>query len=208
MVSPQTGQGSPVRPWTRRPLFFSALSFAGGEAVGAFDGLVEGGPHRRPEGGGLLRCEVLGGFEGRRPRGVEDLVAVGVADARDEALVPQGALDLPPFAREEGGEGLGAELLGERVGAEPGDARHLLRVVDQVDGEPFGGAGLGEVEAVASGERGTQRQRPLAGLRRPGGQRVLPAEPARAGQMDQEVEFARRAGGGEVEELPVAGRPR
>ncbi len=25
MVSPQTGQGSPVRPWTRRPLFFSAF---------------------------------------------------------------------------------------------------------------------------------------------------------------------------------------
>ena len=26
MVSPHTGQGSPVRPWTRRPLFFSDFS--------------------------------------------------------------------------------------------------------------------------------------------------------------------------------------
>lgn len=25
MVSPQTGQGTPVRPWTRRPVFFSAF---------------------------------------------------------------------------------------------------------------------------------------------------------------------------------------
>lgn len=124
---------------------------------------------------------------------MEDLVAVRVADARDEALVAQGALDPTAFTGEQRGEPLGAEVLGERVGTEPRDARDLLRVVDEVDGETFGGARLGEVEAVAAGERGPQGQRAPAGPGRARGQRVLPAEPARAGQMEEEVELVRGA---------------
>ena len=85
--------------------------------------------------------------ERRHLRDVQDLVGVGVADAGDEALVAQQPLDLRAPPGEQRAERLAGELVGQRVGAERGDAGHVLRVADEVGREPLLGAGLGEVEA-------------------------------------------------------------
>ncbi len=132
---------------------------------------------------------------------MQDLVAVGVPDARDHALVAQEALDLPPLPRQQRGERVPVEAVGQRIGAEAGDARHLLGVVDDVHGEALLGARLGEVEAAPALQDHAQGERPLAGPRRRGGEGVLPAQPAGPGQVGDEVESADP----QVEELALAG---
>jgi hypothetical protein len=130
---------------------------------------------------------------------MQDLVAVRVADARDQTLVAQRALDLAPLALEHPGEGGTVEVVGERVGSEPRHAGHLGRIPDDVHGEPLGGPGLRQVEAAAPGQYRPQGQRSFAGAGRLRGELVLPLEPARAGEMGDEVKAAR----GDVEPLAV-----
>ena len=158
--------------------------------------------HRLVEAGDLLLGESEAEPEGRHPRGVQDLVGVGVADPGDDALVAEHPLDAVAYAAQQPGERLPGEGVVERVGAEAGDARHLAGVAHAVHGEPLAGARLGEVEAGAlrSGEQQPQRQRAPAGARRGLGQSVLPAQPARPGEVDDQV----GAVGGQVEELAVA----
>ena len=69
------------------------------------------------------------GLNGDILRGVQDLVGVGVADAGDGALVAQHALDLRAARRREDVARTRSRVKAsvERVGAEPGDARHVLR---------------------------------------------------------------------------------
>jgi hypothetical protein len=59
-------------------------------------------------------------------------------------------------------EPLEGEVVGQRVGAEGGDAGDLERVADQVDRQPLLGAGLGDVEAGLVVEDDAGRQRVLA----------------------------------------------
>ena len=93
----------------------------------------------------------------------------------------------------------------ERVGPEARDALDLLRVADDVDRQALAGAGLGDVEARLDVEVGVvddhaRGQRVLAVGSR--GQRrhlVAPADPARPGEVDDQVDAARV----DVEELAV-----
>ena len=91
----------------------------------------------------------------------------------------------------------------ERVGPEPGDAGHVLRVAHDVDRQALLGARLGDVEAGAR-RRVTIRARERGLAVGPGGERrhlVAPADPAGAGEVDDQVRPAR----GDVEELAVPG---
>lgn len=123
---------------------------------------------------------------------MQDLVGVGVADARQQRLFDQRGFD-PLGAR---AEDLRELVFGdlERVGAEPADARHPLWVLDDVDREPFLGAGLGEVEggcrALGGEEMHPQRQRALPGLGRGGAGVVGPAQPSAAREMGDQPDAA------------------
>ena len=144
----------------------------------------------------------LGGERVRRhARVVQDLVGIGVADAREHGLIAQEPLHLRATPREDLGEVVEREVGGGGVGAEPRDARHLGGVAHDVDGERLLGARLGEVESGAVVEAHAQRDgrlpRPDDGLR----QLVVPAEPPRAREVEHEVQAARI----EIDELAVAG---
>ena len=83
---------------------------------------------------------------------------------------------------------------GQRVRPEAGDAGHVVRVVDEVDGQPLLRAGLGQVEAAhrAAGEFGGEvqpkRERALARARGCRREVVPPLQPAAAGQMRHQVQ--------------------
>ncbi|BBJ38844.1 hypothetical protein SSPO_015620 [Streptomyces antimycoticus] len=110
------------------------------------------------------------------------------------------------YAAQQPGERLQGEGVVERVRAQPGDAGDLLRVADHVHREPLARPGLGEVEpgALRTGQQQPQRERALAGARRGLGESVPPAQPARLGEVDDQM----GAVGGQVEELAVAGHRR
>ncbi len=131
---------------------------------------------------------------------MQDLVAVGVADAGDQGLVAQGALDLAALVLEEGGEAGLVEVVRQRVRAQAGDARDLLGVLDHVDRQALLGARLGQVEALAGLQGDPQGQRALSGSGRAVGEAVLPVEPSGAGEMGDQVGAARRL---KVQELAV-----
>src|SRR5690606_42068078 len=75
---------------------------------------------------------------------LEDLVAVGVADAGDDRLVTQQALDLHASCQQR----TQLEARGQWIGAEARDARDLLRIAHRVHRQTLAGSGLGEVEAL------------------------------------------------------------
>ena len=95
-VSPQTGHFSPVRPCTAMWLFFSPLSSLAASPPSASTASPSDGPDRVVQRLELGVVEAVGRLERRHPRGVQELVGVGVADAGDGALVAQHALDLRP----------------------------------------------------------------------------------------------------------------
>src|SRR3954452_9280189 len=111
------------------------------------NGVAEHLAHRSVQPLRLLRVELRGGLERRQLGRVQDLVGVGVADAGQLRLVAQQALDLRAVAREQRPEVLERVAVGERVGPEPGYARDLLRVADDVHRKSLLRALLGEVEA-------------------------------------------------------------
>src|SRR5690606_23949284 len=96
---------------------------------------------------------------------------VGVADSGDHRLVAQYALQLrATLPRENHAEALEREVVGERVGTEPGDPRYLGGVAHEVDGETLLAAGLGDIEprtVVAQHQpcRERPRSRTTGGLR-------------------------------------------
>src|SRR3954447_2509419 len=75
-----------------------ALELAGGQPAGALDRVAQGDPDgvvEDHEVGVVVGLEEAGGgLERRHPRGVQDLVGVGVADTGDGALVAEDALEL------------------------------------------------------------------------------------------------------------------
>ena len=80
----------------------------------------------------------------------------------DRALVAQDALDLGTSGVVQyAAEDVDGELVGERVGTEPGDALDVLRVADDVDRQRLAGAGLGDVEPGAVVEHHPGRERRL-----------------------------------------------
>ena len=82
-MSPQTGQGLPVWPCTARWDFFSPLSSLAARPAGALDRVAEHGRgSRRTASASSSSVEAVGRLERRHPRGVQQLVGVGVADAR------------------------------------------------------------------------------------------------------------------------------
>ena len=133
---------------------------------------------------------------------MQHLVGVGVAHPGEHRLVPQQALELLAGA----GSRIAASSATPKPGAsgsgpEPGDARDVVRRVDDVDGQPLLGARLGEVEAGAVVEVHPGGQRALAHPRRHRGQRLGPAQPAGPGQVGDQVQ----PGDVQVEELAVPG---
>ena len=108
-----------------------------------------------------------------------------------------------PAAARIAAERLDGEVVAQRVGAERGDAGHVLGASYDVGGEALLGAGLGDVEPAAVVEHDAQRERPTCDPARGGSRRhlVAPADPAGPGEVDHEVQ----AGGVDVEELAVAG---
>ena len=82
----------------------------------------------------------------------------------DHRLVAQHPLDLrAPGRGQDSGEHVDGEVRRQRVGAEAGDARHVVRVADDVDRQALLGARLGEVEPGVVVEHQPRRQRTLAG---------------------------------------------
>src|SRR5215472_9702824 len=97
--------------------------------------------------GDFIRAEAGREPEWRHLRGMKYLVGVRVADACDELLIAQHALYLGPAACQDPGQHIGSEGGIKRLGAERRDARYLLDIGDQVDGQPLPRASLGQVEA-------------------------------------------------------------
>ena len=118
-------------------------------------------------------------------------------------LVPEQALDLVRRARRASARKPGIDV--ERVRAQPGDARHIARILDHVDRQRLLGPGLGQVEArrrFAVGRKPhAQRHRPFARPQPARLQRVGPAEPTGLGQMHHQMRIA----GADGDELAVAG---
>ena len=123
MVSPHTGQGCPVRACTRRPLFFSPFRSAAARPGRAFHGVAQRGLDRVVQDRHVVRGQAGRQLERGHLRGVQHLVGVGVADAGDDGLVAQHALDLGAAPGQQAGQRVGGEVGGQRVGAEAGDAR-------------------------------------------------------------------------------------
>ncbi len=170
-----------------------------GPSVGRGDGSREHLADHLVEPGDLLGGDRRRPRERAHPRGVQDLVGVGVADPGDLALVAQQALDLLVAGGREGGEPLDGELLGERVDAERGDGRHVEWVGDDMHRQPLACAVLAEVEARAVVERDAQGQRGAAGAHR-GLRGVLrPPQPPGPREVDEQVR-TRRA---QVDPFPV-----
>jgi hypothetical protein len=74
---------------------------------------------------------------------VEHVVGPGVADPGHGSLVGEHALEGVAALGQDGGQALGGEVGVERLGAEAGQGRDLLDVVDQPDRGPALGAALG-----------------------------------------------------------------
>src|SRR6185437_891217 len=115
---------------------------------------------------------------------VQHFVRVGVADSRNDVLVAEHALDLSSPAFQYGGERVDVEGVRQRLGSEGGHARHVGDVLDEVDGEPFLGARLGEVEPGPVVKDKPEGQRALAWLDWLIGYVLAPAQPARPGQVE------------------------
>ena len=113
-------------------------------------------------------------------------------DAGHQALVAQGALELPPLPREQPGEPRLVEVGGERVGAEAGDARDLRGSRTTYTASRF--CVPASVRSKPSPvSRATRRASgPLPGRGGPSGSRSLPVQPARAGEVGDEVQARRR----------------
>ena len=93
-MSPQTGHFSPVRPCTARLVFFSPLSSLAARPRERSTASPSSSLIAANSWSSSSAVEAVGRLERRHLRGVQDLVAVGVADAGDGALVAQHALDL------------------------------------------------------------------------------------------------------------------
>ncbi|CAG7631305.1 hypothetical protein SBRY_20760 [Actinacidiphila bryophytorum] len=114
---------------------------------------------------------------------MQDLVGVRVADPGDHALVPQHPLDLPPLPPQQPREQLRREVRPQRVGPEPRDPRHLLRVPHDIDRQVLLRPGLRDVEPRPAHQPHPQRQRPLPRPRRHLRHLLLPPHPPAPGQM-------------------------
>jgi hypothetical protein len=176
------------------------LQLLRGLALGRLDRAGQHLAQRLEQPRHLLVVELAGDGERRELRRVQRLVAVGVADAGQHGLLAQQALHLLPGAGQDRREPRQVEVRGQRVGAERRDRRHLLRRADQVDGEALLRAGLGEVEAGLGAlgslvgtrrravEAHAQRDRALAGPHHAGGRGVVPAQPAGAREVEDQVD--------------------
>src|SRR3569833_1725556 len=182
-------------------LLLLALEVLGRQALRAFYRVAERRQDRLVQRRGLGVGDARGELVRRHLRDVEHLVGVGVPDAGEHALVAQDALDLRTAAAEYLRLVLDAEPNRERVGPERLDARDVLRVTYGIHRQPLLRAGLGEVEAAVALQMHAQGERPLAGPRRRRRQLVLPAQPARTGQVDDQVQAVHV----EIEELSVPG---
>ncbi len=159
------------------------------------------------QGGDVIAGQAGGQPEGRHLRGVQDLVGVCVADAGDDLLVPQDALDLRPAPGKYPGQRAGREGRIERIRPECRDARNGCRVGDQVYRQALAGARLGEIEAGPVGEPEPERQRSPAGPGRLRRQFSPPPQPACPGQVGDEMQYrpaARFLLRHQVKELAVA----
>src|SRR5215211_7518622 len=145
------------------------------------DLLGQGGPGlgEDPDQGGvqaldLLGAEALGAGEGRHLGPVEHVVGPGVADPGHGPLVGEHALEGVAALGQDGGQALGGEARVERLGAEAGQGRDLLDVVDQPDRGPALGAAPGDgqpgqgVDRWVEGLEGGHRDHPDRGHPGPG----------------------------------------
>jgi hypothetical protein len=119
----------------------------GGAGVEAIDpeaeGLLGGGEEAQPVIGAEFLREGGGGELG----GVEDLVGVGVADAAEQALVGESALEGAVLAGERGAEGV--EIGGEGIEATGIERAKGFFSADEVERSAPLGAGLGEDQRAA-----------------------------------------------------------
>jgi hypothetical protein len=115
---------------------------------------------------------------------VQHLVGVGVADARDDVLITEHALDLHAPAIQDGGECGDVEVVRQRLGTEGRDTGDIAGFLDQVNREPFLCSLLGEVEPGAVVEDEPEGQRALSRLDGLVGYLFPPAQPSRARKVE------------------------
>src|SRR5690606_31337374 len=106
----------------------------------------------------------VGQREWRQLRAVQDLVGVGVADASEDLLVGEHALDLSAPEADPLSEG--GRVDGEGVRPQPRHARDDGWVTDQVDGEALLRALFGQVEPATGVKSHPQGDGTLAWLER------------------------------------------
>ena len=118
-------------------------------------------------------------------------------------LVAKHTLDLGPTAVKDGGKRGNIEVVGQRFRSECRDAWHVSDVPDKVNGESLLRPLLSQVKprSVVKGE--PEGQGALAGLDRLVRHLFPPAQPARAREVEHQVEIAVGTGSGEVEKLAV-----
>ncbi len=170
------------------PRTLGVLELVRGLAGRGDHGCRQGLAQRLVERGDLVGVQPGSLGERRQARDVQDLVAVGVADPRDDGLVAQDALDLGVAGAEQRGEGVEGERVGERVGPEPRDPGHLGRVGHDVCRQALAGPRLGQVEAATGRQADPHGDRRLVGAQRGTRHLVIPAKPAGLGEVKDQVQ--------------------
>ncbi len=188
-VSPQTGHGWPVAAVHPQVRLLLGLQLARIEFGGPPNGVPQCRLHGFVEDRHLVGGEAVGDLERRHLGDVQNLVAVGVADARDHRLVTQQPLDLHAPAMQQRRQCVDVERRVKRLGTQPGNALDRRGVENHIRSKAFLGAGLGQIEARAVVEFHPQRDRTLA---RPDRRRAR-AQPAIA--ANQHEQDGRRGAG-------------
>src|SRR6185437_1890619 len=171
---------------------FLSLERRSSLTYGAFDGVAEHGAHRAVQSFNLFVGELGRDLERGQSSRVQDLVGVGVPDARDQALIGQGPFDLGSLAAQQVAEL--RDVNRKRVRSEAGDAGHLGGISNDIYGEPLLGACFGEVEAALRAavelrsKMQAERERTLARPGRGCRQIVAPLQPAGSRQVNDQVQ--------------------
>ena len=163
ILVPQRGQACPPLSWTARKSRTCFSNVGGTRPFEDLDGVREGRARSHIE-----RVDLLGGqarplAERQEPGGVEDLVAVGVPDARDERLVAEQVLELagmspdpiaPHLERQGRVVGFGALLASGRARG-PADRRRRVegRSCPSASGPGSGAPGVASGAGIQSAPR-------------------------------------------------------
>ena len=160
MVSPHTGHGSPVRPWTVRCCFLSGLRSAMStpRARSTASPITERSAACRRSVSSAVSAAAWRNGDSRAAWRISSEYALPTPATSDWSAST--VLSWPRRWRRRAPSRGRVEAVVEHVDAEPRDAGHVGRPAHHVEREAVLGALLGDVDAAAALELELQRQRP------------------------------------------------